>query len=247
MTTTTAQTSNLLGTTQLLSVGFKIAKSNASGKGVVTKIQYGAPAWESGYNMCAFASDACAKACLGHSSGRLQMPASKTARRRRTWLLQRDRKAYGVQIRKELGALERKARREELIAACRLNGATDTRYEAIKFDGMTIMESFPNIRFYDYTKWTSALRPQSSLPSNYHLTFSRSENTTLAQIQTELDAGRNVAVVFDVVPTTWEGWTVIAGDKDDLRCLDPVCVIVGLTAKGKAKKDTSGFVVRLEA
>ena len=55
-----------------------------------------------------------------------------------------------------------------------------------------------------------------------------------------------MAVVFDAVPTEWQGWTVINGDADDLRFLDPVGVIVGLKAKGpKAKKDTAGFVVRL--
>jgi hypothetical protein len=39
---------------------------------------------------------------------------------------------------------------------------------------------------------------------------------------------------------------VIDGDANDLRFLDPTGVIVGLKAKGAAKKDTSGFVVRLE-
>jgi len=36
---------------------------------------------------------------------------------------------------------------------------------------------------------------------------------------------------------------VIDGDKDDLRFLDPKGVVVGLIAKGKAKRDTSGFVI----
>jgi hypothetical protein len=35
----------------------------------------------------------------------------------------------------------------------------------------------------------------------------------------------------------------INGDENDLRFLDPKGVVVGLTAKGKAKSDTSGFVV----
>ena len=98
------------------------------------------------------------------------------------------------------------------------------------------------IRFYDYTKWPINLRPEVD---NYHLTFSRSEKTTLDEIQTNLDAGRNVAVVFDVVPTEWNGWTVINGDDSDERFLDTKGVIIGLKAKGAAKKDKSGFVVRL--
>ena len=39
---------------------------------------------------------------------------------------------------------------------------------------------------------------------------------------------------------------MINGDADDLRHLDPTTgVIVGLKAKGAAKKDVKGFVVRL--
>ena len=45
------------------------------------------------------------------------------------------------------------------------------------------------------------------------------------------------------LPETFLGRPVINGDKDDLRFLDPKNVIVGLYAKGKAKKDTSGFVI----
>ena len=59
--------------------------------------------------------------------------------------------------------------------------------------------------------------------------------------------GRNVALVFDAVPATWRCIKVIDGDKHDMRFLDSVGVIVGLTAKGEAKKDTSGFVVRLNS
>jgi hypothetical protein len=38
--------------------------------------------------------------------------------------------------------------------------------------------------------------------------------------------------------------TVFDGDDTDLRFLDPTGVIVGLKAKGRARKDTSGFVIR---
>jgi hypothetical protein len=82
------------------------------------------------------------------------------------------------------------------------------------------------------------------LPSNYSLTFSRSE-TNETQCLEVLKRGGNVAVVFrsKVLPTHWNGFPVINGDENDLRFLDPKGVVVGLTAKGKAKSDTSGFVV----
>ena len=184
---------------------------------------------------------------------------SKAARIKRTTLFMTDRQAYATQAIKELAALERKAIKAGVLPAARPNADSDVTWENIrfgynqidengnaeKFHGQTIMELFPNIQFYDYTKWPSKFRPASRLPANYHLTFSRSENTTLDDIQAEFDAGRNVAVVFDEIPTEWEGWPVINGDADDLRHLDPVGVIVGLKAKGAAKKDLKGFVVRL--
>jgi hypothetical protein len=37
---------------------------------------------------------------------------------------------------------------------------------------------------------------------------------------------------------------VVNADEDDLRFLDPPNVVLSLTAKGRARKDTSGFVVR---
>ena len=59
-------------------------------------------------------------------------------------------------------------------------------------------------------------------------------------------AGGNAAVVFDRVPTEWNGLPVIDGDAHDLRHLDPAGHVVGLAPKGRrAKRDTSGFVVRL--
>ena len=40
-----------------------------------------------------------------------------------------------------------------------------------------------------------------------------------------------------------KGREVINGDETDLRFLDKQNVIVGLKAKGKARKDMSGFVI----
>ena len=180
--------------------------------------------------------------CLGHSSGMMIFTKSKQARINRTTLLMRDRAGFARQIFKEIEAHIRKADKLGATPAIRLNGDSDLRWEAMKFDGQTLIERYPNVVWYDYTKWPINLRPGVA---NYHLTFSRSENTTLGEIQTNLDAGRNVAVVFDVVPATWNGWPVINGDEHDERFLDVQGVIVGLKAKGAAKKDTSGFVVRL--
>jgi hypothetical protein len=100
-----------------------------------------------------------------------------------------------------------------------------------------IMLAFPNVIFYDYTK----LANRRNLPPNYSLTFSLSEDNDKSAEQA-LANGLNVAAVFRKIPPTFLGRTVVDGDVSDLRFLDPSGVIVGLKAKGKAKKDTSGFV-----
>ena len=79
-------------------------------------------------------------------------------------------------------------------------------------------------------------------PSNYHLTFSRSE-TNQKLVEMVLEMGGNVAVVFrNQLPKTWKGYEVINGDENDLRFRDPQPCIVGLLEKGLAKKDETGFV-----
>jgi hypothetical protein len=211
--------------------------------GFITQAQYLSPASESGWQFCPFRSPGCETTCLGHSSGLMVTSTSKQARINRSTLLMTDRQAYGEKAIKEISALERKATKARKRAAVRLNADSDIRWECMKFEGKTLMEHFPNIQYYDYTKWPSHLR--KDLPANYHLTFSRSELTTSEDIKREIDSGRNVAVVFDAIPTTWEGLPVIDGTKNDLRFLDPTGVIVGLKAIGAAKKDITGFVVRL--
>ena len=88
----------------------------------------------------------------------------------------------------------------------------------------------------------------ASCPQITDLTFSRSETNETDAIKI-LESGHNVAVVFaGNMPEAWNGYRVINGDEHDLRHLDPKGVVVGLTPKGnKAKRDTSGFVVRQAA
>ena len=58
------------------------------------------------------------------------------------------------------------------------------------------------------------------------------------------EKGGNISAVFrDFIPKKYEGFRVVNGDETDLRFLDPKNCIVGLIAKGKGKKDYSGFVL----
>jgi hypothetical protein len=125
----------------------------------------------------------------------------------------------------------------------RLNGTSDIRWELIKHDGMTLMDMFPSVQWYDYTK----IANRRNVPANYHLTFSYSNANPkyAAMAQDAIRNGMNVAVVWrtkQVIPAKFLGLPTIDGDRDDLRFLDPKGSIVALYAKGSAKRDTSGFV-----
>jgi hypothetical protein len=108
-----------------------------------------------------------------------------------------------------------------------------------------MMQHFPSVMFYDYTKNVKRMIDfiNGKFPENYHLTFSRSESNA-AHTDLIMNMGGNVAVVFrKKLPTTYKNKIVVDGDTNDLRFLDPKNCVVGLVDKGKAKKDDTGFVV----
>ena len=210
--------------------------------GYMTFIMHLAPSTLSGYNTCPMASAGCASACL-NTAGRGRFTTIQEARIRKTKWFFEDRKTFMAQLVKDIEAARRKAIREGMVAVFRLNGTSDIRWETVAFEHegvkyKNIMELFSSQQFYDYTKLTN----RKNIPSNYHLTFSRSEMNEMDALRM-LTNGMNVAVVFDILPKKWAGVKVIDGTETDLRFLDEKCVIVGLIAKGKAKKDNSGFTI----
>ena len=130
----------------------------------------------------------------------------------------------------------------------RLNGTSDLSFEKYEVfrNGVlyrNIFEAFAEVQFYDYTK---ILGRKVNDIANYHLTFSAADGND-DDVHKAIAQGYNVATVFGIkkslpMPDTYEGRPVFDGDDSDLRFLDPKGVVVGLYAKGKAKKDTSGFV-----
>jgi len=231
---------------QLLTTGNpKIAKGE--GLGYLTSILHLAPANLSGHNVCPMASVGCKAACLNTAGrGGIFRKGETTnviqkARIARTNFFFQDRPAFMRQLVKEIRSAIRKAEKNGLTAVFRLNGTSDLRWETVPVEGhLNVMAMFPTIQFYDYTK----LPNRRGIPSNYHLTFSRSEEND-ALIPNVITRGTSVAVVFNgkTLPESYLGFPVVNGDTTDLRFLDPRGVIVGLKAKGKAKKDASGFVV----
>lgn len=228
---------------KLLAIGTnaKTAKSDKLGE-FVTAIMYLAPADLSGYQVCPHAELAgCKEACL-NTAGRGAFSNVQTARIKKTKLFFEDLEAFMLQLVKDIAAAERKAGRMGVKLAVRLNGTSDIRWERIPVGGFdNIMAVYPQVQFYDYTK--NATR--KNIPANYDLTwsFSGASARYAADFEPALHAGMNVAVVFGGdMPSTFGGCEVITGDTHDLRFTDKPGVVVGLTAKGKAKKDTSGFV-----
>lgn len=214
--------------------------------GYLTGILYLAPARESlpfgGKNTCAWASKGCADVCIFHQ-GRGKMQNVRTPRIEKTLLFFSDRDSFLAQLRESICDIIRKAEKEGLTPCIRLNGTSD-----IGWDKHGIIQEFPNVQFYDYTK--SIKRVMDNKLANYHLTFSRSETNGDVCREVIRSTHYNVAIAFNVakgdkLPKTYLGRPVIDGDLHDLRFLDPEGCIVGLRAKGTGKQDESGFVVNV--
>jgi hypothetical protein len=199
----------------------------------------------SGHQTCASASKGCAAACLNFS-GNGSYPSVQASRIAKTVAFFTQRQAFLRMLKREIRNAVRLCVRIKKIPVIRLNVMSDLMWEKITPELFT---SFPTVRFYDYTKHVERMFGYlaGKLPSNYHLTFSRSEDNVTDCI-TLLYWGASVTVVFKgKLPDEWNGFRVIDGDRNDLRILDPKNVVVGLKAKGMGRGDVTGFVVRQTA
>ena len=214
--------------------------------GYITKGLHFAPANLSGHEVCRWRSKGCTMSCL-NTAGRGQMQNTQDARIAKTKLFFDRQFDFLAKLSKEITSSIKSAVKKEMEAVFRLNLTSDITWEFVFFDEekpQTIFDKFPETQFYDYTKSFQRMAQflNGELPSNYHLTFSRSENNQKL-VEMVLEMGGNVAVVFrDRLPKTWKGFEVINGDENDLRFLDKQGVVVGLIEKGMAKKDKTGFV-----
>jgi hypothetical protein len=238
------------------------------GAGYWTFILHLAPASLSGFNVCAMATAGCKAACL-NTAGRGGIMAGhgiltaadvaaglrntiQAARIRKTKAFFADRSMFMRVLVADIMRAVSMARRAGFTPVFRLNGTSDIRWETIPVEreGLyrhaNVMECFPDVQFYDYTK----IANRRGLPANYALTFSLADgNETHARAA--LANGLNVAAVFaDKARVSraeadgFLGYPVANGDETDLRFLDPANHVIALYAKGNAKRDTSGFVVR---
>lgn len=228
---------------KLLTVSSDAKTPKGQKLGYLTGILYLAPATESGIaNLCPKSTPGCRASCL-YTAGRFDIfPVIAQGRIRKTRYLMTKRSEFLTDLRSDIRALIRKSDRLGLIPCVRLNGTSDLPWLALK-----MAKEFPSVQFYDYTKIP---RPWERTLPNYHLTFSLSESNRLEALEA-LSHGINVAVVFSTpkgsqLPTLWNGFPVLDGDTTDLRFLDSVQgtgpFVIGLRAKGRAKRDRTGFV-----
>ena len=223
--------------------------------GYSTYLIYLAPAKQNkfGKNLCSGATEGCMTSCL-FSAGRGRMKPVEKARKNKAEYFLSDRDGFMTQVYKEIDTAYKSSLKNGVPIAIRMNGTSDIPWENILVTSPSgkryanIMEAFPKVQFYDYTK---IYRRLGNTPSNYHLTFSRAE-TMKSKMEADqaLKRGFQVAAVFAVkkgqqLPKVYNGYRVIDGDEHDLTFLhkNRNGVILGLRAKGDALKDKSGFVI----
>ena len=214
--------------------------------GYLSFILHLAPADLSGKETCPKRTAGCTSACL-NTAGRGGMFKKgentnmiQKARIRKTKYFFEDRAGFMLDLAYDIQKAIRYADKQGLTPVFRLNGTSDLsweKYEVPVFCTENIFELFPNVQFYDYTK---VLGRKVKGINNYHLTFSKADGND-ADCAKALEQGMSVVAVYDEIP---EG--VPSADETDLRFLDPKGIMLGLKAKGRAKKDYSGFVIRLK-
>lgn len=196
-----------------------------------------------GINICPRASDGCIASCL-FTAGRGRFSNVIHARQNRTEFLLSDKNRFLKMLLEELIKISKKAVLKGQQIAIRLNGTSDLDFIGmIKSNSNFNILELPNLIYYDYTKIYGKALKYKDTP-NYFVTLSMAENSNLNDIKSALNLGINVSAVFkNGLPSNLLGFPVIDGDKTDIEMISNNGIILGLKAKGKAKKDLTGFAI----
>jgi len=212
---------------------------------------YLAPGNMSGYEVCAGRTIECTKLCL-NESGHNRMDAKNNfinrSRIGKTKMFFENHEFFTRWVIRDINAGITRAKKQGLKFSVRINNTSDISPELlwIKVDGVkqNILQLFPDIQFYDYTKVQGRLRLMNKYP-NYDLTYSYNGQNMETCLQL-LRAGIKVAMVFEKVPTEYNGFKVVDGDLYDMRYKDEPGSIIGLKLKKvRSKPDMlNTFVIR---
>lgn len=250
--TTIAEAKRITGFSYIgdVSHSSKLAKTEKN-KHELTYGIYLAPADASGKQVCPGSSEYCRAACLNMSGHNGLYTDNRIQKRRilKTQLLL----AYPVfmtdwiaaEIRKHKAAADKKG----YTFSVRINCTSDLNLTQFKTSaGKNLLETFPEIQFYDYTKVFNRIN-LTKVYSNYDLTYSFN-GTNYDKCLAALRAGVRVAMVFEKkLPKLYDGIPVVNGDLYDARYLDPKNAIVGLVFKRVREKinlKATPFVISLE-
>ena len=197
-----------------------------------------------GVNLCPKASKGCALACL-FTAGRGKFTNVQQARINKTNYYLFDKQKFMDQLAKEINKIALKSTITNEKFALRLNTLSDVDfvYQLKKYADLDLLndDTYKNIIVYDYTAIIGKVKKY--LGTRYHLTLSRKEDNE-QDVMEALEMGGNVAIVFKDLPKTYKGYRVVDGDKTDLEMTKYKNVVLGLKAKGDAKKDRTGFVIQ---
>lgn len=196
-----------------------------------------------GINVCP-KSSMCRESCLvgsGHSRIDAQSHKGMIERSRiiKTRLFFANKPLFMKLMTMEINRAINKAKRNGMGFSIRLNCTSDISPLAFVMDGKNILELYPNVQFYDYTKVKKYWDIMEKY-NNYYVTFSRDGSAENEKDCLEwLAKGNNVAVVFGVrkkseLPKTWKGYGVLCGDDYDYRLWDKLQEgkqVVGLVYK----------------
>lgn len=250
--TTKSEAKKKTGFTYLGNVNHSSKHEKAESYNELVYTIYLSPAKMSGYEVCPLRTVECTELCL-NESGHNRMDAKRNhinnSRINKTKMFFEDRELFVGWVISEIIAGKKKADKLGFRFSVRLNNTSDLNPEMFqtKIDGKfkNVLELFPDVQFYDYTKIPNRIKLMEKYP-NYDLTFSYS-GENMSDCLTMLENNVRVAMVFNEVPTEYKGFEVIDGDKNDLRYSDPKNVIVGLKFKKVRNKLTKNhkFVIQI--
>jgi len=244
-----AQARRDTGMNYLGSVSYTVKHKKSLKYGELTYSLYLAPAKTSGYEVCAGRTAECTKLCLHHSgmnrmTQNIKGDVITDSRIKKTRLFFEDRDFFMKWMIHEINSAKRRAAKNGYTLSVRLNNTSDISPLEFKLDGKNILEMFPEVQFYDYTKVADRVELMKTY-SNYDVTFSFS-GYNLTECQKMLINKIKVAMVFKVVPEEYMGYRVINGDEYDMRYKDIEATIIGLKYKKVRTQLTNDikFVIR---